>query len=70
MRKPLSSLPVQSVARETPVEVKIQAVERGAFPLRTISSGILEASRQVVLRSGAGGKITLAEVCHFGLLLR
>ncbi|MCB0632072.1 MAG: efflux RND transporter periplasmic adaptor subunit [Saprospiraceae bacterium] len=47
-----------SVARETPVEVKIQAVERGAFPLRTISSGILEASRQVVLRSGAGGKIT------------
>jgi RND family efflux transporter MFP subunit len=56
--KEMAQVAVTTVARETPVEVKIQATEQGIFPLRTISSGILEASRQVVLRSGAGGKIT------------
>jgi hypothetical protein len=45
------------VARETPVEVRVQPVQRGSFPLRTISSGVLEAAlflrQQVPGLSGA-----------------
>lgn len=45
------------VARETPLEVKVEAVQTGTFPLRTISSGVLEAARQVVLQTPAGGRV-------------
>lgn len=43
--------------RETPVEVQVQTVKSGNFPLRTISSGTLEAARQLQLTAPAGGQI-------------
>jgi RND family efflux transporter MFP subunit len=50
------------IARETPVEVRVQPVQRGSFPLRTISSGVLEAARQVELRAPATGRIVVLDL--------
>lgn len=46
-----------AAVEETPIAVKVKPVEMTAFPLRTISSGTLEAARQVVLKAPAGGRI-------------